>query len=93
MNFIHEDDRIYLNDEDGNMIAEITFPKVREGVVDINHTYVSSDLRGHGIAGKLMEAAIEYIEKNNCKAILNCSYAASWGEKHPEKYDLFVKVK
>lgn len=90
MDFIYEEDRIYLNDEDGNMIAEITFPKVRDGVVNINHTYVSPVLRGQGVAGKLMEAAIEYIEKNNYKAILDCSYAATWGEKHPEKEDLFV---
>ena len=50
MEFIYEANRIYINDEEGKMIAEITFP-----LVDIDHTYVSNVLRGQGIAGKVME--------------------------------------
>lgn len=90
MNFIREKDRVYLNDEDGNLIAEIDFPADGDNTVDINHTYVSSTLRGKGVAGKLMENAVKVIEENNWKAKTSCTYAQAWKEKHPEKKDLFI---
>ena len=55
MNFIHESNKIYLNDENNHMIAVVTFPKEAEGVVNIDHTYVDASLRGQGVAGRLME--------------------------------------
>ena len=30
--FIKEKERIYMNNEEGQMVAEVTFPEVREGV-------------------------------------------------------------
>ncbi|WAW14443.1 GNAT family N-acetyltransferase [Peptostreptococcus equinus] len=89
-NFIREENRVYLNDDNGNMIAEIDFPLEGENLVNINHTYVSSVLRGKGVAGQLMENAVDIIEKNGWNAKTSCSYAQSWRDKHPEKKDLFV---
>lgn len=63
MEFIYEANRIYINDEEGKMIAEITFPLIGDKLVDLDHTYVSNVLRGQGIAGKLMEEAMKVIEK------------------------------
>ncbi len=90
MNFIYETNRVYLNDENGNLIAEIDFPMVDENTVNINHTYVSKTLRGQGVAGKLMKEAIKIIEENGWKAYTDCSYAETWAEKHEEKSDLFL---
>ena len=87
MNFITESDRIYLNDENGKMIAEVTFP-IRDGIANIDHTFVDDSLRGQGVAGKLLELAIESIEKQNLKVVPMCSYAKVWFEKHPGKSDL-----
>ena len=90
MKFIYEKNRIYLNDENNEVIAEILFPLVSENTVDINRTYVSEVLRGQGVAGKLMEAALKTIEENGWNAKTSCSYAEKRSEKHPEKADLFV---
>ena len=87
MNFITESDRIYLNDENGKLIAEVTFP-VCDGVATIDHTFVDDSLRGQGVAGKLLELAIESIEKQGLKVTPVCSYARVWFDKHPEKSDL-----
>ena len=35
MNFEYEENRIYANDENGNLIAEITFPPVSDDTVII----------------------------------------------------------
>ncbi len=84
MNFIYEENRIYLKDENNKLIAEITFPYVKDATVDINHTFVDESLRGQGVASKLLEAVIGQLKERNLKAIPTCSYAISWFEKHPE---------
>jgi predicted GNAT family acetyltransferase len=91
MDFKHESNRIYLNNERGAMIAEVTFPDVRDGVVNINHTFVDDSLRGQGIAGKLMVEAAEKLRKENKKAILTCSYAVGWFGKNKEYDDILDK--
>ncbi|MBS7021452.1 MAG: N-acetyltransferase [Firmicutes bacterium] len=85
MNYIYEKNRIYVQDEFGTMVAEVTFPKIDEQTVNINHTYVDARLRGMGIANKLLEEAVKEIENQNLTCIATCSYAIHWFEKHPEK--------
>ena len=67
MKFIHEQNRIYGIDENGKVLAEITFPRTEPGVYTIEHTIVDGSLRGQGIAGKLVQAAIEDIKGNGGK--------------------------
>lgn len=92
MNFIHENNRIYSSDEQGNILAEVTFPKVSEQTVVIDHTFVDSSLRGQGIAGKLMEEVVSELRKSNQKARLSCSYAVRWFEGHPECIDILDRT-
>lgn len=84
MDFSYESDRIYLENEDGKVIAEISFPMTVSGVVNVNHTFVDSSLRGQGIADKLMIALTNRLEEKGLKASCSCSYAKSWTAKHPE---------
>jgi predicted GNAT family acetyltransferase len=91
MNFIHEHNKIYLNDENNHMIAVVTFPKEKDNIVNIDHTYVDGSLRGQGIAGKLMQEAVAQLRENNLKAKLSCSYAVKWFEEHPECTDVLEK--
>lgn len=88
MNFIFEDNRIYMLDNKDVLIAEITFPKIDEDTVDINHTFVDASLRGQGVASKLVEAAYKVIKEQNKKAMLTCSYAVKWFESHQSYQDI-----
>lgn len=88
MNFIHEQNRIYMEDDKRHPIAEVTFPSISENVVIIDHTFVDNSLRGQGIAGKLMEEAVADLRKNYKKARLSCSYAIKWFREHPECSDI-----
>jgi len=94
MEFMHEDNRIYLNDntcnftDGGKLIAEVTFPSDSDNTVNINHTFVDDSLRGQGIAGKLMEAAALQIRASGKKAKPTCSYAVKWFEEHTEFSDI-----
>lgn len=84
MNFQHEKERIFACDQDGKLLAEITFP-ITDGVADIDHTFVDDSLRGQGIAGQLMTAAVEQLTRDGLRAHATCSYAVKWFEKHPEE--------
>lgn len=82
MNFIKEQNRIYLLDENGKTIAEITFEELEKGVYNINHTFVDVSLRGKGIASQLVDEAVKFIEDKGGKIEATCSYAKMWLEKH-----------
>lgn len=67
--------------EEGKVMAQITYSKIEDGVYNIDHTFVDESLRGQKIAGKLVEMAIEEIKKKNAKVVATCSYARHYLEK------------
>lgn len=81
MDFIKEDNKIYLKDEKGKIIAEIEYEEIEKGVFNIYHTFVDESLRGKGIASKLVQEAVKEIEAKNGKVQATCSYAKKWLEK------------
>jgi uncharacterized protein len=61
----------YLLTSDGRALLSYT----RDGdVLDFHHTFVPDELRGQGIAQKLVEAGFEYVKKNNLKVFPSCPY-------------------
>lgn len=91
MDFKHESNRIYLENETGKLLAEVTFPIFKNQVVNVNHTFVDDTLRGQGIAGKLMEEVAGQLKDENKKAVLTCSYAVKWFEKNEQYKDLIYE--
>lgn len=83
-----EQNRVFVMDASQNVIAQVTFPAVKDGVVNIDHTFVDESLRGQGVAGQMMQAVANQLREQQQKAILTCSYAIKWFEKHPEYANL-----
>ena len=83
MEYRNKPGRIYVQGEDGTVLAEVTFPP-EDGVADINHTFVDESLRGQGIAGELVRRAAEQILKDGNRIKATCPYAVKWLERHPE---------
>ena len=90
MEFRIEAGRIWLNDAHGETIAEVLFPDRGDGTVEVTHTFVDDSLRGQGVAGKLMEALSAELRREGKRAVLTCSYAQSWFEKHCENADILA---
>ncbi|MGI5970952.1 MAG: GNAT family N-acetyltransferase [Oscillospiraceae bacterium] len=86
--FKYEDGRIYMEDDSGKLIAEVTFPETEPGVVNFDHTLVEYSLRGRGIAGELMQAAADEVRRRGMKATATCSYAVKWFAEHNEYSDI-----
>ena len=74
-NYITEENRIYLQDENWNIIAEIDFEKIDEKTYNISRTFVDDSLRGQGIGSELVEKAITYLTWKWYKVSATCSYA------------------
>jgi predicted GNAT family acetyltransferase len=77
--------------EDGKVLAEVAYPPIGIGVVDICKTHVDETLRGRGMADQLLERTVNELRKTCRKAVLTCSYALKWFEKHPEYHDILEK--
>ena len=90
MDFTYNPNQIALFGEENQLLAEVTYPKIDEDTVNIDHTFVDPSLRGQNIADQLMHAAAEQLNKDHKKAVVTCSYAVKWFEKHPE-YKKIVK--
>ena len=89
MKFQEEKGRIFLNDENGRMIAEATFPG--EEAWRLDRTFVDESLRGQGVAGKLVEAVVEKARREGAKIVPVCSYAVSAFEKHEDYHDVLAE--
>ena len=90
MKFVVEQNRIYAVNKKGEVVAEVIFPAVGEGVVEILQTWVDDSLRGQGVAALLMEACYEALKADGRKTVLLCSYAVKWYGEHPEKNDIVI---
>ena len=54
----------------------------------ITHVGVYPEHRGQGVAGKIVEAALQYAKENSLRVIPMCSYAAAFMRRHPEYAEL-----
>ncbi len=60
------------------------------GVMQILETYVPPELRGKGIAEKMMEEALKFAEQNKLKIEPICSYAFYYFVKFKNKRSMLV---
>lgn len=82
MEYIRLPHSIKCKNEDGRILAEITFPEHEPGIYTIDHTYVCDELRGQGTAGELVKMAVDQIREQGGQVRATCSYAAGWLQKN-----------
>lgn len=72
----------------GEKAAEMTYSKAGSGLIIIDHTEVSDQLRGTGSGKKLVMAAVEHARKNQLKIMALCPFAKSIFDKVEEIRDV-----
>ena len=50
----------------------------------ITHVGVHPELRGMGVAARIVQVSLEYAKEKSLRVIPMCSYAASYIRRHPE---------
>ncbi len=83
----HDRDRgRFTVSEDGR---EAFVEYAREGdILAINHTEVPPEMGGRGVAGKLVEAALQYARDEGLKVLPRCSYTDAYMRRHAQYEDL-----
>ena len=61
------------------------------GTFVITHVGVDPQFRGQGVAGKIVQASLEFARAESLRVIPMCSYAAAYIHRHPEYADLMTK--
>lgn len=54
----------------------------------ITHVGVYPELRGQGVAGKIVETALQYAKQKSLRVVPMCSYAASYIRRNPQYLEL-----
>ncbi len=85
-------DKFYIGDDAAHPIAEITYKWLDDQTIIADHTYVSEELRGEGIAGKLFNKLITYAREEQLQIIPECSYVKKKMERTDEFNDVLKKA-
>jgi uncharacterized protein len=65
-------------------LAQLIYRKNANRLVLV-HTEVPEALAGHGIAGQLVQAAVDTAAASGMTIVPLCPYARSWLERHPDQ--------
>ena len=76
-----------LIDDQNIAVGELTF-MIRNKDMIVNHTGVNPNLRGQGLAEKLVLKAVDYARENELKIKPYCSYVSVYFSRHPELKDV-----
>lgn len=67
----------FFIEDNGEVKGEISYSKMEEKGIIIDHTEVSEEARGKNIGTSLVEHAVNYARKNDLKVVPTCPFAKS----------------
>jgi len=80
----------FFFEEGGKRLGEMTYSRVNEALVIIDHTEVDPSLGGRGIGRKLIDAAVAWARENNTKIMATCPFASAQLAKDPSIRDVWA---
>ena len=72
----------------GQRLAEMTYVRVTERLVIIDHTEVHAKLQGMGVARRLLDTAVAWARTTGAKITPTCAYAKAQFDKDPSIRDV-----
>jgi predicted GNAT family acetyltransferase len=78
----------FLIEQDGARMAEMTYRRLGESHVLIDHTWVHPSLRGGGVAGRLLDAAAAWARGSGTRLSASCSYVLARFARDPSLRDV-----
>ena len=79
----------FFFEEGGKRLGEMTYSRVDERLVIIDHTEVSPSLAGKGMGRKLLDALVAWARESKTKVMATCPYALAQFAKDPSIRDVF----
>lgn len=84
---IHNQDQNRFEARVGEYLSKLDYILDGKNFV-ITHVGVHPELRGQGLAGRIVEASLAYAKEKSLRVIPMCSYAAAFMRRHPEYMEL-----
>ncbi len=76
----------FFIEREGTRVAVMTYSRTSPTLVIIDHTEVSAELGGQGIAHQLLEHAVGWARETDTKLLATCPFATKQFAKDPEKF-------
>jgi uncharacterized protein len=73
--------------QDDNVVGEIRYRR-EDGAVALVHTEVDPEYEGKGLAGELVEKALQDLRARGLRVIPVCPFVRAWIRRHPEYADI-----
>lgn len=89
MEFKHDHNKFYLGESAEHPQAEITYRPAGQTII-VDHTIVSDELKGRGIAKQLVKVLADWARQEGLKIIPLCWYAKKELESNPDYQDLIA---
>lgn len=89
---IHHDEaarRFHADVERGEAVLD--YDLLDPDTLDLRRTFVSDELRGEGLAGRVVGHALDWARQHGKKVVATCPYVARFVERNPEHADLVVR--
>ncbi|PRR81697.1 GNAT family N-acetyltransferase [Clostridium vincentii] len=83
--------KFYLGDKEETPDAVVTYVRLGEDKIIIDHTFVSDELRGQKIAQQLIKRVVDFARQENKKIVPQCSFAQKEFTKNKEYEDVLFK--
>lgn len=83
----HHPEKTRFELEYGGKVAFAEYAERGETIV-LTHTWVPPEMRGGGVAGLLVRAALVWAREQKKKVVPQCSYVEVYLQRHPEFADL-----
>lgn len=81
----------FFVEREGIRLAEMTYARVDEKLVIIDHTLVDDRLRGLGVARRLLDTAVAWARESGTKLAATCPYAKAQFEKDASIQDVYER--
>jgi predicted GNAT family acetyltransferase len=78
----------FVAERDGRECGVLEYRAAGERVLDYYHTYVPPEFRGQGIAGRLVEFALDEARRRGCTVRPSCPFVARFIAARPDYQDL-----
>lgn len=84
----HEPDAHRYTLRRGGAIVSVLEYRDQGADVVFHHTVTVPNERGHGYAARLVEFAVDDVERSGRRIVPTCWYVADWFDAHPERAGL-----
>lgn len=78
----------FVMEKQGRRVGEMTYRRLDDSRILVDHTYVNPVLRGQGVARQLLDAAVAWARGNGIRMEASCSYVVVQFARDPSLRDV-----